>query len=176
MIKIKTSELLFEHKRLNVKQDKVAINRVLNEYVYIDKKDAVGIIAIVNDEVWLVEQYRHPVNGRILEIPGGRIENNETPKEAAQRELLEETGLDATKLEYFISLFNHPSLCNDTVHIFLATEFNIKNQKLDNTESDLRIRKIKLNDIRDLLINNNIPSSRDGYVLSLLLLKNNYDE
>ena len=166
------SKYLFTHTRFNVKHDKVLINDHLNNYVYIDKTDAVGIIPLVNDEVWLVDQYRHSVGERLLEIPGGRMEMNESPLEATKRELKEETGLIAKNIELFLTIFIHPSLCNEKVHIFIANDFvQPEDQTLDYSEVDLRVKKIKINKLKDLLTDNQILSSPDGYVLSLFLLK-----
>lgn len=170
-IEILKSELLFEHKRFNIKRDSLLLDNYPNEYIYVDKKDAVGIIALLEDEVWLVEQYRHSVGQRLLEIPGGRLEKRESPKEAAIRELHEETGLIATNIELFTTIFIHPSLCNETVHIFLATEFSLDKQILEKSELDLKIKKIKMKDLNELLLSNKITSAPDGYVLSLLLLQ-----
>jgi len=165
------SQILFEHTRFNVKRDLVKIDNILNEYIYLDKKDAVGIIPIVGDEIWLVDQYRHSVGTRLLEIPGGRIENNELPIQAAKRELKEETGLSALKMELFTTIFIHPSLCNEIVHIFIATEFSENYQELEKSEVDLKIKKIKIYELPKLLLSGQLPSSPDGYVLSLLMLK-----
>lgn len=164
-------QLLFEHKRLNVRKDIVAINDDINEYVYVDKNDAVGIIAIVEDEIWLVEQYRHSVHERLLEIPGGKIEKGEQPINAAKRELNEELGLDAKNIDLFMQIYIHPSLCNESVYIFIANDFILTKQKLEKTEKDLKIVKVKIDELRGYLLTNRFSSAPDGYVLALLLLK-----
>ena len=62
---------------------------------------ATAIIAFLDDEnIILVEQFRLPLNKKILEIPAGKINKNEDIKECAKRELQEETGYIAGNLEY----------------------------------------------------------------------------
>lgn len=83
----------------------------------------VGVLLVRGGEVLLVRQYRLLADELSWEIPGGKVEPEETPEAAAGREALEETGLRCrglTPLLYF-----HPGLdtCNNPTFIFQATEF-----------------------------------------------------
>lgn len=69
---------------------------------YIETSDASACVAVDEEQnIILVKQYRYPHKKDLLEIPAGRIEKNESPKEAAKRELLEETGYYS---DHFIGL------------------------------------------------------------------------
>jgi len=70
------------------------------EYVYFKSCGTVAVAAFTEDnKMILTKQYRHPLGMVVYDIPGGAIEDDETPQEAALRELEEETGYTAEKLE-----------------------------------------------------------------------------
>jgi 8-oxo-dGTP pyrophosphatase MutT (NUDIX family) len=86
----------------------------------------------------LVRQFRHGTREVSLELPGGVVEEGQTPEEAARRELLEETGYKAESLELLCSLKPNPALFGNSIHTFLAksavptgrTDFD-ENEELD---------------------------------------------
>jgi len=84
-----------------------------------------GAAAIVpmreNGDVLLVRQYRHAVGGYILEIPAGKLDPGEDPRDCAARELEEETGFRAASLERVITFFTTPGFTDEVIHVFRAT-------------------------------------------------------
>jgi len=89
---------------------------------------AVGILAITpNDEVVLVEQFRIPVQRPVIEIPAGLVGDEEEHlgealTETARRELLEETGYHAMKIEALLVSPTSAGMTSEYTHLFLATE------------------------------------------------------
>jgi ADP-ribose pyrophosphatase len=83
-----------------------------------------GGVAIVAQpsprEIVLVRQYRHAVEADLWEVPAGRIEPGEDEAETARRELLEETGYRAERLEYLFSIDTTPGFCNERIRLFAA--------------------------------------------------------
>lgn len=69
----------------------------------------------------LVEQLRYPLGRRLLELPAGKLGPGEDPAVAAARELTEETGWIAGRLEQLTSLFTTPGFCDEELHLFLGT-------------------------------------------------------
>jgi len=71
--------------------------------------------------VLLIRQYRYATDGFIYEIPAGRLDTGESPESCAGRELREETGYTAEKLERVFSMYTTPGFTDERIHVFLAT-------------------------------------------------------
>jgi ADP-ribose pyrophosphatase len=72
--------------------------------------------------VLLVRQYRYAVSSYVWELPAGRLDAGETPEEGARRELVEEAGLEAGRVEPMLSFFTTPGFCDEVIHVFRATD------------------------------------------------------
>jgi ADP-ribose pyrophosphatase len=70
--------------------------------------------------VVLIRQFRHAADGFIWEIPAGRLDDGETPEACAGRELEEETGMRARRLERLTTIFTTPGFTDERIHLFLA--------------------------------------------------------
>ena len=82
---------------------------------------AVAVVALdESGRVLVVEQERPALQARTLEIPAGRLEPGEDPREAAARELEEETGLRAESLTLLHTVWPAPGFCSEQVHLFEA--------------------------------------------------------
>lgn len=71
--------------------------------------------------VILLRQYRHAVGDPIWEVPAGKLDGEESPEACARRELREETGVAADRLERLATLWTTPGFTNERIHLFLAT-------------------------------------------------------
>lgn len=71
--------------------------------------------------VVLIRQYRYAADGYLYEIPAGRLDAGETPLECAHRELGEETGYRAQRVEPLFTMFTTPGFTDEKIHLFLAT-------------------------------------------------------
>jgi ADP-ribose pyrophosphatase len=83
---------------------------------------AAAIVALDGDgNVTLLRQYRHAVGGYLWEVPAGKLDPGETPAACAARELAEEAGLVADRLEPVGSVVTCPGFCDEVIHLFVAT-------------------------------------------------------
>lgn len=90
----------------------------------VEHNPSVGIIPVINkNEILLIRQFRHAVNKNLVEIPAGKIENNELPHEAAKRELAEETGYSGI-LQPLTRCFLAPSYDTELMHFFVASNLS----------------------------------------------------
>jgi len=92
------------------------------DYYRIEKIPVVTILPIFRDNVVMVKQYRHPIQAYSLELPAGHVASAESPEECARRELKEETGFKASKIEKLISYNPSTELSDQVYHIFLAKD------------------------------------------------------
>ena len=70
--------------------------------------------------VVLIRQFRHATDGFIWEVPAGRLDTGESPEACARRELEEETGLRARRLERLTTIYTTPGFTDEKIHLFLA--------------------------------------------------------
>ncbi len=75
-----------------------------------------------NPTILLIRQYRHAANGYLLEIPAGRLDPGETPEACAHRELKEETGCTAGRIERLTTVFTTPGFSDEQIHLFVAMD------------------------------------------------------
>ena len=119
---------------------------------------AVAVVPLTDDgDVLLIRQYRHAAGGFIYEIPAGKLDPGEAPRDCAARELEEEIGRRASALTHALSFFTTPGFTDEVIHLFLATGLRPGTQKLDRDEVlevvemslDEAIRRIAAGVIRD---------------------------
>ena len=116
------SDKVYEGKILNLKVDTVEMpDKKYSKREIVEHPGGVAIVAINSeDSMVLVRQYRKPVEDFLIEIPAGKLELNEEPRETAIRELREETGLESDKLTYVTEFYTSPGYTDEKIHLFLA--------------------------------------------------------
>ena len=96
---------------------------------------AVTIVALTNDrQVRMVRQYRSAIGDFLLELPAGTLHAGEAPQDAAPRELAEETGDRAAHWQYLTRFHTMPGICDEIIHLFLATGLTPGHTNLDPDE------------------------------------------
>ncbi|HEY8186279.1 MAG TPA: NUDIX hydrolase [Pyrinomonadaceae bacterium] len=93
------------------------------------------IVPVFEDgTIALVRQYRHPAVRYLLEAPAGTLKRGEIPEEGAARELEEELGFVAGRLEKLSEFFVSPGFCEEKMWVYLATELTETSQQLEDDE------------------------------------------
>jgi ADP-ribose pyrophosphatase len=96
---------------------------------------AAAVVPFLDSErVLLIRQYRFATGGGLLEIPAGKLDPGETPEECALRELEEETGYRAGRLERLGSIWTTPGFCDEVIHLFAAFDLTKTEQRLEPDE------------------------------------------
>ena len=95
---------------------------------------AVILPAFDDGTIALVRQYRHPAVRYLLELPAGSLNDQEPPAEGAARELEEELGFVAGKMEKLCEFFVSPGFCEEKMWLYLATDLKETAQRLEDDE------------------------------------------
>jgi ADP-ribose pyrophosphatase len=134
----------------------------------VEHADVVAMVPLDSDgNVLLVRQFRLAAKSELLEVPAGIAEDGEDIEEAAQRELQEEVGYRAGKLERIAGLFVSPGFCEEFVHVFLATELVESRLEADDDEH-IEVVRMPVSDAVALVHSGEI---RDGKsVVGLLMV------
>ena len=134
---------------------------------------AVGVVPIVDEGsgVLLVRQYRSSVESELLEIPAGlRDVDGEPPEETARRELVEEVGMRAGRVEKLCAFHNSPGFCDEVVHVFAAFDLESCDRDLKGIEEQhMTVERVSLDDVPGMISSGAITDAKT--VIGLLLVR-----
>lgn len=151
---LKRSRLDKSYHVFSVRTDTASCPRTGHEHEFhvLESPDWVNVIALTPDEqVVLVRQYRHGSRRLCLEIPGGLAESGDTAEEAARRELLEETGYEASDLVFLGSACPQPAILDNRSITYLARDVrHVQTAELDATE-DIEVVLVPVSEIPHLV-------------------------
>ncbi|TJX61439.1 NUDIX hydrolase [Soehngenia saccharolytica] len=146
------SERIYDGKILNLRVDTVELpDKKYSKREIVEHPGAVAIIAInENKEMIMIRQYRKAIDKILLEIPAGKLELNEEPIESAKRELKEETGYTADKIEYVMEFYTSPGFSNEKIYLFLAQGLTEGEQELEVGEY-IDVEKYSLDELMKMI-------------------------
>ncbi len=154
------SEKIFEGKIINLRVDTVELpDKKYAKREIVEHKGAVGILAVENDEIILIKQYRKAVEDFLYEIPAGKLELNEDPLNCANRELIEETGFCPNKIEKLTEFYTSPGFSNEKIYLYKATELKQVGSNLDEDEF-IDVIRVSYNEAKDMIKQNKIIDAK----------------
>ena len=118
-----------------------------------------------NGEFLLVEQFRYAFDRVLLEFTAGKLEPNENPLDAANRELIEETGYEALEMTSLGLLYPSPGYLGEIIHLYYAPKTKFVGQKLDFHEF-LNVKTYTLDQLIDLAMKDEL---RDAKTIALIM-------
>lgn len=118
-----------------------------------------------NNELVFVKQFRYAYSKVLLELPAGKLENNEDPLVAGIRELEEETGYIAEKYVDCGEFYPSPGYCGEVIHLYAAKNLKSTAMNLDEDEF-LEVEHIPVEKAVEMVLNNEIV---DGKTQALVL-------
>ena len=123
-----SSKRVYSGRVINVDIDTVRFpNESTGELEMVRHPGASAVVPFLSEldaddpQILLIKQYRHAANDFIYEIPAGKLDGGEDPLECAKRELREETGCTARKVEHLYTFYTTPGFTDETIHAFMAT-------------------------------------------------------
>ena len=167
------SQRVYEGRLINLHVDTVRLeNGRLTKREIVEHPGAVAVVALDEDaNVILVRQFRKPTEKKLLEIPAGTLEAGEEPIACARRELKEETGYRAERMEPIGGFFSSPGFCTEYIHVYLATGLKKGHSALEDDEA-IEIIKIPSSDIPSMVSQGKICDGKSIVgLLSVLLFR-----
>lgn len=139
----------------------------------VDHPGGVAVVGLTEDnEILLVRQFRYPYKETILEIPAGKLEKDEDPREAGIREFKEECGAEAERFESLGEIYPTPGYCGEIIRIFYAEGLTFGEQHLDEDEF-LDVVKMPIKECISKIMNGEIKDAKTiAGIFKLKELKN----
>ena len=169
--KTKTESYLYKGKILNVRKDQVILP---------DGKDAIreiiehsggsAVLCQKDGKVLMVRQFRYAYKEEVLELPAGKINKGEDPKETAIRELEEECGIKAEQMELLFEVYPTPGYSNEIIRIYRAEKFHHTKAHLDEGEF-LSCEWIEIEKLKEMIKNKEIKDAKTLIALSYAICK-----
>ncbi len=130
------SKLEFNGAFINLKKDQVQLSNGEKHYrEVVIHPGGVAVVAITDeDKIILVRQWRYAVNDELIELPAGKLEENEDPFVAIKRELQEETGFIAKNWYSLGFIYTAPGFCNERLYLYKATDLTFIGTNFDEGE------------------------------------------
>lgn len=157
------SQLLVDAPILALRRDRLAMpgGREANREI-VEHFGAVAVVALDTDgRVAMVEQYRHSVGRRLLELPAGLLDIHAEPElDAARRELYEEAGLEADTWAVLVDLVTSPGFAEEAVRVFIARGLReVERPEAEDEEADMDLRWVPLAEARAAVMRGEIVNS-----------------
>ncbi|MFD1413922.1 NUDIX hydrolase [Oceanobacillus jeddahense] len=165
------SKKIFEGNIIDVQVDEVKLpngETAQRELVY--HPGAVAIIPITaENKIVLVEQYRKALERTLIEIPAGKLENNENPLTAAVRELEEETGYTTTNLSQVTSFYTSPGFANELVYVYVTNDLiKMEHPPAGDDDEFVEIMEVTLDEAKELVEEGRIQDAKTNYAILYL--------
>jgi ADP-ribose pyrophosphatase len=139
----------------------------------VEHRGAVAIVPLLDREnVLLIRQYRQAVGEVLLEIPAGTLETGEAPDVCAVRELEEETGYRAERVERLFSQYLAPGYSQEVLHVYLAENLSESAQNTDEDEN-IEVVVTPIADLTQMIFDGQIKDAKTiaGLLMTLRLLE-----
>jgi len=116
-------------------------------------------------QVLLIRQYRYAADGYLYEVPAGKLDGDEDPAVCARRELEEETGCTAERVERLTTILPTPGFCDERIHLFLAVGLTMGEARREHDEF-LEVERMALSQALAMIERGEI---QDGKTICALL-------
>ncbi len=136
---------------------------------YVHHPGAVAAVPVLaNGDILLIKQFRYPTGRVLLEIPAGKLEEGEAPLEAIKRELVEEIGYEAGRIDALLSMWTTPGFTDEIMHLYVATDLHSAVGSCDPDEF-LEIVRYSPGEVEQLLYSGEVVDGKTALALALFL-------
>lgn len=145
----------------NVRHDKVSINDIVTSRDVVEHSGGVGILAILNNKLLLVEQYRYAIHELTLEIPAGKAEKYLSNYECALQELEQETGYKSNELKPLCNILATPGYSNEQIQLYYTNEiYKVHNPIEGDEDENITVHLIDLEEVMQMIQNHFIRDAK----------------
>lgn len=145
-------------------------NGTLGELEMIRHPGASAVVPFLSDptgddpQLLLIRQYRYAAERYLYEVPAGRLDAGESPEHCARRELREETGCEAERVEHLFTMFTTPGFTDEKIHVFMATGLS---RGKDAREADefIELETVRLSRALSLVQQGEIPDGKTALAI-----------
>ncbi len=160
------SQRLYTGRVLNLDMDAVRFpDGTTGELEIIRHPGASAVVPVLSDDtasdpqILLIRQYRYAAGGPVWEIPAGRLDQGETPEACARRELLEETGAEAARLDRLTTIHTTPGFTDERIHLFAAWGLTMRGHQREADEF-MEVHPLALSRILGMLKDGEITDAK----------------
>jgi len=149
---ILSSEMIYQGRVFGLRRDEVVEpSGVRTTREVITHPGSVVVLPVLPDgRIVMIRQYRHATRQYLWELVAGRKEPEETPKQGAARELLEETGYRAKRFKVFLDVFPTPGFLEERMHLLLAEGLTAGEAQPEEDEK-IEVRTFKLKELKQMI-------------------------
>jgi len=163
------SELIYKGKVFDIRVDEIREGDITYKREIVVHKGSAVVIPVFEDEtVALVRQYRHAAGKHLLEICAGTLDAGEDPELGARRELEEEIGVRAGKMEKLCEFWVSPGFLTERMHLYVASDLTATKQDLEDDEL-LTVERFSLDRLGDMVIDGEIEDAKTIIGISMTL-------
>jgi len=158
-LKISSEKSIFENQYLKLSQVDAKVNGIAKQFFVTNYGIRAAIILHRNNSILLVNQFRHLVNRSSWEIPGGRVEDSESPESGAIRECLEETGMLAHNPKLLINYEQGLDSLHNPTYVYHSNTFELSEKFKPNIAEVEKYDWIKISDSIEMIKSKEILDS-----------------
>jgi ADP-ribose pyrophosphatase len=115
-------------------------------------------------QILLLRQYRYAAEGFVYEIPAGRLSPGEDPIDCARRELLEETGCSAERIDYLTMMFTTPGFTDERIHLYMATGLT-RGEAARERDEFIELEVLPLSTVLETIERGGIPDGKSALAI-----------
>jgi ADP-ribose pyrophosphatase len=165
------SRRVYEGKIIHVDRDTVQFpNGSVGELEMVRHPGASAVVPFLTDpksgdpQILLIKQFRHAADAFIYEIPAGRLDEGEDPAVCAARELKEETGCVAARIEHLYTFYTTPGFTDERIHAFIATGLT-RGDVAHETDEFMSVETVTLSHALELIKTGELKDAKSALAL-----------
>ena len=168
--KTKTKNYIYNGKIINVRCDEVLLSngKETNREI-VEHNGGSSVLCVKEGKILFVEQFRYAYGKTVIEIPAGKLEKGEDSRVTAVRELEEEAGIKAKKIEKIFEIYPTPGYTNEIIHVYYVEEFEEGTNHLDEGEF-LNVKWIDKDEVKKMLESGEIKDAKTIIALQYYFL------